>query len=422
MKFKKVVSYILLFVFFITNSFPIIALDSDVMGDVEGLERSVSENSKEEKAPVDILSAKAYILTNYETGQVLYEKNADEHLKIASITKIMTSLLVVEAIKDGKISLNDMVVASKNAKPAQNESSIWLADGEKMSVRDLLKSVLVHSANDAARTLAECIGGSEESFVEMMNKKAKDLGMKNTKFTNASGLDDDENYCSARDVSIMARELLKCNWITNYTKIEKDKLRDGKTDLTNRNKLIITYKGCNGLKTGTDEIAKNCLCATAVRNKIPLCAVALGCDTSDDRWKSCTNLLDYGFNSFRPIEANKKEIEEEKVSVKTGKKQFVSCRLKDENKTYLVKKTEYDQVEKEIKLDDSVEAPVEEGEVIGKINYYINKEGKNKNKKDKRIIATQGIVADEEVERLTYLYVNKQLWKNFLWGENFFKL
>ncbi len=417
MKFKKIVSYFLLFVFFIVNSFPIIALDSNTFN--SELETNVSENLKEEKAPVDILSAKACILTNYETGQVLYEKNADEHLKIASITKIMTSLLVVEAIKDGKISLNDMVVASKNAKPAQNESSIWLADGEKMSVRELLKSVLVHSANDAARTLAEFIGGSEESFVEMMNKKAQELGMKNTKFTNASGLDDDENYCCARDVSIMARELLKCNWITNYTKIVNDKLRDGKTDLTNRNKLITTYKGCNGLKTGTDEIAKNCLCATAIRNKIPLCAVALGCDTSDDRWKSCTNLLDYGFNSFRPIRVNKKEIEEKEVKVSKGKKQFVSCRLSDENRTYLVKKAEYNQIKTEIKLDDLVEAPIKKDQIIGKVNY-IKEEKKDKNNKTQKIIATQNIVADEYIEKLDFLYTFKKIWKNFLWNEFFY--
>lgn len=417
MKFKKVVSYFLLLVFFITNSFPIVALDDASTSDI-GIEKSVSDYSKEEKAPVDILSAKSCILTNYKTGQILYEKNADEHLKIASITKIMTSLLVVEAIKENKISLNDMVVATKNAKPTQDESSIWLAEGEKMSVGDLLKSVLVHSANDAARTLAEYIGGSEESFVEMMNKRAEELGMKNTKFTNASGLDDEENYCCARDVAIMARELLKCSWITNYTKIIKDKLRGGKTDLRSRNNLIITYKGCNGLKTGTDEIAKNCLCATAVRNKIPLCAVALGCSTSADRWKSCTNLLDYGFNSFQPFKADKKEIEEQQVKVLKGKKQYVSCRLKDENISHMVKKTESSQVKIKIELDDFVKAPVEKDQIVGKVRYV--KKEKKGDELIKKVLTSQDIVADENVEKIGFFYTFSKLFKGFFCGEFFY--
>ncbi len=294
MTLKKFVSCVLIFIFTFAVNF--IFLKVFAVGNYEKTKNSIKIKGE---LVVDDLPAKSYILADYKTGQVLYEKNADEKLSIASITKIMTMLLVVEAIENKKLSLNDMVVVTKNAKSSVEEASLWLAVGEKISVKDLLKAVAISSCNDAARILAEHIAGSEKKFVELMNKRAKEIGMKNTNFCNASGLDDKKQYSTARDVAKLAKEILKYAWITNYTSRVKEKFKNSKFVLSNTNLLLQSYRGCNGLKTGTTKMAGNCLCATATRNNIFLCAVSLGSKTNKERLQTCTSLLDYGFKNFK---------------------------------------------------------------------------------------------------------------------------
>ncbi len=337
MNFKKIISFILIFNFLIISSFFIVS---------ESIYKDISDKKNTYKLEIDELPAESYILTDYRSGQVLYEKNADEKRAIASITKIMTILLIVEAVENKKISLEDMVTATENAKPSNNESSLWLQVGEKMTVRDLFKAVVVNSANDAARTLAEYVAGSEESFVELMNKKAEELKLKNTHFVNASGLDEEDHYSTARDIASLTKELFKHKWVINYTSLVKGSLRDGKYDLNNTNKLLQTYKGCNGLKTGTEERAGKCLCATAIRNNIGLCAVALGSTTGAEVCKACTYLLDYGFNNFQPIHLNVDKIEEKEVPVVIGKKKTVQCTYDDVEFPYLIKKIRHKRLKK----------------------------------------------------------------------------
>ena len=402
MNFKRIISFILIFAILITS----LASTSFFVVSESNLESTTAKKNVN-KLEIDDLPAKSYILTDYRSGQILYEKNADEKRAIASITKIMTILLVVEAIENKKISLEDMVTATESAKPSNYESSLWLQVGEKMSVRDLFKAVTVNSANDAARTLAEYVAGSEESFVELMNKRAEELKLSNTHFVNASGLDEEEHYSTARDIANLTRELFKHKWVINYTSIVKGSLRNGKFLLNNTNKLLQTYKGCNGLKTGTEERAGKCLCATAIRNNIGLCAVALGSTTGSEVCKTCTNLLDYGFNNFQPIHLNVDKIEEKEVPVLKGKKVFVKCTYEDSEFPYLIKKTKAQEVKKDIKIVDDVKAPVEKGQVLGSINYI---------GKDKEKIYSKNIVAAEEVEKLDFLYLFTSMYKNFFGG------
>ena len=298
---KKFVSFVLIFIFLIPVNCKFERAYAVIPKTKENLFNKYSSKLKSNKTGMDDLPAKSYILMDYKTGQVLYEKNPDEKRRVASITKIMTMLLIVEAIENKKLSLDDMAVATENAKPANDEASIWLAVGEKMSVKDLLKAVAVNSCNDAARILAEHVAGSEEAFVKLMNKKAKEIGMNNTHFCNASGMDAECNYSTAKDIAKLAKDIMKYKWISKFTSIDKGTLKNGKFKLSNTNLLIRTYKGCNGLKTATTKTAGNCLCATACRNNMFLCAVSLGSETKQDRFKTCKSLLDYGFNSCKKI-------------------------------------------------------------------------------------------------------------------------
>ena len=293
-KFKRIFSFVLIFIFAV-----VLDLKFEKVPATSKNTSVECSNKIKNKLEINNLPAKSYILMDYKTGQVLYEKNPDEKRRVASITKIMTMLLIAEAVENKKISLNDMAVATKNAKPSVEEASIWLEVGEKMSVKDLLKAVAVNSCNDAARILAEHVAGSEEAFVKLMNKKAKEIGMNNTNFCNASGMDAENHYSTARDIAKLAKEIMKYKWITNYTSLVKGTLKNGKFKLNNTNLLLQTYKGCNGLKTGTTKTAGNCLCATASRNGVFLCAVSLGSETKQDRFKTCKSLLDYGFNSCK---------------------------------------------------------------------------------------------------------------------------
>lgn len=240
---------------------------------------------------------KSAFLIEQHTGQVLYEKHPDEQLPMASITKVMTMLLVMEALDEGKITLNDTVPVSEHAF-SMGGSQIWLEPGEIFTVNEMLKAVAVSSANDAAVALAEYVGGSEEAFCDMMNRKAQRLGMENTHFVNACGLDAEGHYSTARNISIMAQELMKHTEIFDYTTIWMDYLRGGETQLVNTNKLLRSYNGITGLKTGTTSRAGVCICATATRGDMSLIAVVLGSDSSRERFSAAKKLLDFGFANF----------------------------------------------------------------------------------------------------------------------------
>lgn len=309
------------------------------------------------------LNAKSAILMEEATGNILYESNPDERLPIASVTKVMTMLLIMEAVDSGKISLDDMVTVSENAM-SYGGSTMFLETGEQLTVNDMLKGIAVASANDGCVAMAEHLAGSESAFVDMMNEKAKELGMENTHFMNTNGLDEDDHYSSARDVAIMSRELMKHETIFNYTSIWMDTLRGGKFQLANTNKLIRFYDGANGLKTGSTSKALCCLSAAAKRNDMQLIAVVLGAPTSAERFASAKSLLDYGFANYAVNTQITAGDEIQKIAVEKGVDKEVGVVAGDSCST-LVKKGQEDNITKEIKIDETITAPIEAGQKIG---------------------------------------------------------
>ena len=309
------------------------------------------------------LNAKSAILMEEATGNILYESNPDERLPIASVTKVMTMLLIMEAVDSGKISLDDMVTVSENAM-SYGGSTMFLETGEQLTVNDMLKGIAVASANDGCVAMAEHLAGSESAFVDMMNEKAKELGMENTHFMNTNGLDEDDHYSSARDVAIMSRELMKHETIFNYTSIWMDTLRGGKFQLANTNKLIRFYDGANGLKTGSTSKALCCLSAAAKRNDMQLIAVVLGAPTSAERFASAKSLLDYGFANYAVNTQITAGDEVQKIAVEKGVDKEVGVVAGDSCST-LVKKGQEDNITKEIKIDETITAPIEAGQKIG---------------------------------------------------------
>ena len=251
----------------------------------------------------DEVKAPSAVLMEAQTGKILYEKNAHEVRACASITKVMTLLLVMEALDSGKIGLQDTVTASEHAS-SMGGSDIWLEPGETMTVDDMLKATVIMSANDCAVALAEYVAGSEDEFVKQMNERGKELGMKDTTFKNCNGLDEDGHVTSAYDIALMSRELIKHKKIFDYTTQWIDHVRGGKTQLVNTNKLIKSYQGITGLKTGTTGKAGSCISATAVRGGVSLIAVVLGSATTDDRFSAASKLLDYGFANWSVAKPN----------------------------------------------------------------------------------------------------------------------
>lgn len=338
-------------------------------------------------------NVKASILMEASTGNVLSESNADEQLPIASVTKIMTMLLIMERIDSGALSLDEMVTASENAN-SYGGSTMFLETGEQLSVSDMLKGIAVASANDGCVAMAEHIAGTEADFVDMMNNRAQELGMTNTHFMNSNGLDEDGHYSSARDVALMSRELIKHKKIFDYTKIWTDSLRDGKFALANTNKLIRYYNGATGLKTGSTSKAGCCLSATAERDGMELIAVVLGAVDTKTRFACASSLLNYGFSSYTV----KKQVEKDEpmgtVRVSKGQSEQVSV-VAAESYSVLSKKNETDEIEKTVKMENCVTAPVSAGDKLGEITFS---EGGN-------VIKTVDIVAVENVEKKGFCLV-----------------
>lgn len=336
------------------------------------------------------LAAPSAVLMEASTGKVLFEKNAHEQRPSASITKVMTLLLVMEALDSGKIALDDMVAASEHAS-SMGGSDIWLEPGETMSVDDLLKATVIASANDAAVALAEHVAGSEESFVQQMNQKAAGLGMADTVFKNCNGLDEEGHLTSAYDVALMSRTLIAHEDIFRYTQTWMDELRGGKTQLVNTNKLLKSYSGITGLKTGTTGQAGSCMAATAERDGMSLVAVVLGCATTQDRFSAAASLLDYGFSNWALASPALPLAELVPVKVEQGMQSSVATEAR-ELEGVVVPKGREGEVECQVSLEESVAAPVEQGQTVGRITYTL----------DGELLGETPVTAKSAVEELTF--------------------
>lgn len=337
--------------------------------------------------------APAAILMDRTTGTVLFERNADEKLAPASVTKVMTLLLVMEAINSGKISWQDPVTASEAA-AAKGGSQVYLKVGETMTVEEMVKSVAVASANDCACALAELLMGTESAFVERMNERARELGMENTHFVNCTGLDDGENApehrTTARDIAIMSRELLSHEDIKKYTTIWMDTVRDGAFGLSNTNKLVRFYEGTTGLKTGFTSAAGYCLSASAERDGMELIAVVLNCKSSAERFQAARAMLDYGFANYALVSARPEE-DLAAVPVILGKESFLVPELRGEE-MLLVDKEKKSGIRRDVSLLPEIQAPVQAGQRLGTLTVRAGEE----------ILAELPLTAPRAVARKTY--------------------
>lgn len=374
---KRVISLILVLSFVL--SFPICA--------------NAEENKK--------LNVKSSILMSLDTGDVIKQNNAYEHLSPASVTKLMSILLILEAIDSGKIKLTDEVAATENA-VSKGGSQIWLEVGEKMTVNDLFKAVVIASANDACTLLGEYVAGSDSAFVDMMNKRVETLGLKNSHFENCTGLDDEvtNHYSCAYDLAVIAKEVMKHKLILKYSTVWLDSLRNGKTELNNTNKMINKYNGMTGLKTGTTSNAGFCLCATATRDGISFVSVVLGAQTSDERFALTQELLDYGFANYKldNIKIDNSKLKTVKVKNGVDKSITPKCEL---NKKLLLPKNS-DKITYEYSFLDEVKAPVKKGDKLGVITVYSG------NKK----ISSIELKSDKNIKSVTFLYIFKKMFNN----------
>lgn len=316
------------------------------------------------------LTSGSAILMEQKTGQILYDHNIHEQLRPASVTKIMTILLIMEDLDSGKISLTDKVPCSDKA-ASMGGSQIWLAQNETLTVDEMLKAICVVSANDCSVAMAEFLNGSEEAFVERMNQKAKELGMNDTCFKNCHGLDVDGHLTSSYDIALMSKELMNNHpSITNYTTIWMDSLRNGESSLVSTNKLLRNYDGCTGLKTGSTSTALFNLSATATRNNLSLIAVVMRGETSKIRFEEAKKLLDYGFNNFEYKEYAKKGDLVKELPVNKGTINSVQI-VFEEDAGSLIPKGKSNSISTNVVLPDVIDAPINSGDIIGEVQFYI---------------------------------------------------
>ena len=313
------------------------------------------------------LNCRAVCLIDQDTGTVLYEKNADQQMPIASITKVMTLLLTFEAIHDGRLTLDTLVPVSEHAYHLGG-SQIWLEPGEQFTLDEMIKAICVSSANDAAVAVAELVGGSEQGFVQMMNDRAAELGMTNTTFHNACGLDTEGHLSTARDVAIMSRQILTtCPEVLHYTGIWTDTLRGGATQLVNTNKLLRRYNGITGLKTGTTGGAGVCISASATRDGLNLIAVVLGAPSSKDRFEAATTLLDYGFAAWRAAPLPAMEDRSLLIKVRGSAEESVPLEYSALPESILMPKESAAELTAQLTLPDELDAPVQQGQAVGMV-------------------------------------------------------
>ena len=363
------------------------------------------EYTNDTSNPLNLECASA-ILIEQNTGKILYSYNVHEKLRPASVTKIMSILLIMDAIKDGKIKYDTKIPCSENA-AAMGGSQIWLDTTETLSVEEMLKAICVVSANDCVTAMAENLGGTEEGFVKMMNEKAKELGMNDTTFKNCHGIDEDGHETSSYDISLMSKELLnKYPEITKYTTIWSDSLRDGKSELINTNKLVRNYNGCTGLKTGSTSQALFNLSASATRDDLSLIAVVMKAPTSAKRFKCASSLLDFGFANFE----YKKMINKGDVikNVKVSKGVISETNVISENDcgTVINKGNDFN-IEQKIEMPDVIQAPVQKGNTVGKVIYNLNGEK----------IGECNLIINENIDKIDFLNMERYIlnkWFNVL--------
>lgn len=336
------------------------------------------------------LESGAAILIEQNSGKILYEHNSHEQLRPASVTKVMSILLIMEALDSNQISLTDKVPCSENA-ASMGGSQIWLDVREQLTIDEMLKAICVASANDCTVAMAEYLAGSEEAFVQKMNERAKELGMNDTCFKNCHGLDTDGHVTSAYDISLMSRELLKNHpSITNYTTIWMDTLRDGKSQLTNTNKLIRNYKGATGLKTGSTGIALYNLSASATRDNLSLIAVIMKAPSTKIRFEEAQKLLDFGFSNYSYISFAEKDSVLTSIAVTKGVENSVNA-IYAEDSGNLLKKGQDKNIEQVVSLPEAVEAPIEAGQKLGEVKYIL----------DGETIGITSLVADKQIKKIT---------------------
>jgi D-alanyl-D-alanine carboxypeptidase (penicillin-binding protein 5/6) len=355
---KRTIAFVLLFLFAMmmgTTTFAVTPVNN--------------EAEKYKITPADLnFDAKSVLLMEAETGEILFSQNENEELAPASVTKIMTLLLVMEALDDGRISADALVPISANA-ASMGGSQVFLKEGEEISVKDLIKCTVIASANDAAVALSEYIYGTEESFVKAMNKKAQELGMKNSNFENTTGLDDTtvNHVTSALDIAIMSRALLSHKFILEYSSLWQDSIRNGAFTLTNTNRLVRYYDGCNGLKTGSTDKAGYCISATAQRDGMQLIAVVMGAESRDSRNNIARAMLDFGFSSYSLYKADERAVDECDVYGGSLYRTTVYC----DKICKVINKNDKNSVEIYYELPDFIEAPLKSGDTVGRIKYMI---------------------------------------------------
>ena len=378
----------------------------------ESKEKNNNEKTKSESNDKNSLNleSESAILIEQTTGQVLYGHNIHKQLRPASVTKVMSMLLIMEALDSGKIALTNEVPCSENAS-SMGGSQIWLDPKETLTVDEMLKAICLNSANDCVVAMGEYIAGSEESFVQMMNDKAKQLGMSDTTFKNCHGLDEDGHVSSSYDIALMSRELLtKHPNITKYTTMWMETLRDGKTQLSNTNKLIKNYNGATGLKTGSTSLALYNLSASATRNGLSLIAVIMKAPTTKVRFGEAQKLLDYGFKNFSYKEFGKKGTLISTVNINKGVKSTIPAILEDSSGVILEKGKEKD-VEQLININENISAPIKKGDKLGEVSFSL----------DGEVISKTNLIAQEDVDKINIVSMVKNIyskWFNLLRENN----
>ena len=402
---EKISFFILLVIILCSISLPSFSINDytwTVVNPAIEVSSADSESSMQDGNFLKLDSASA-ILIEQNSGQILYEHNIHEKLHPASVTKVMSLLLIMEALDSGKISLDTQIPCSTNA-ANMGGSQIWLDTTETLSVNDMLKAIAVVSANDCVTAMAEYLGETEENFVQMMNDKAKELGMNDTTFKNCHGLDEDEHLTSAYDIALMSRELLvKHPAITNYSTIWTDTLRDGKSALSNTNKLVRNYAGCTGLKTGSTSLALFNLSASATRDGLSLIAVIMKAPTSALRFSNAIKLLDYGFTNYSYKSfANRGDFIRQ-ISVTKGIDSIANV-VYETSPSFLVKKGEESKITYELNLPDTVSAPISKGQQLGTITYY----------SDGAKLDTVNLISDSTINKISFISMIKHISYNWL--------
>lgn len=342
------------------------------------------------------------ILIEQNSGKVLYDYNMHEKLRPASVTKVMTILLIMEALDSGRISLTDKVPCSERAS-SMGGSQIWLDTTEELTVDEMIKAICVVSANDCTVAMAEYLEGSEEAFVEKMNKRAKELGMNDTTFKNCHGIDEDGHVTSAYDIAIMSRELLKNHpQITNYTTIYMDSLRGGKSELVNTNKLVRNYEGCTGLKTGSTSLALFNLSASATRNGLSLIAVVMKGETSSKRFEEARKLLDFGFTNYEYKELGKANDVVGIANIEKGIEGVVEAVLSNDAGV-VMKKTKNNSISQKIEIFNNISAPITKGQKVGELTFLL----------DDKMIAKVDLISNKDVDKYSLGTMMKKIYESW---------